>query len=448
MDIKGKKISVIGAIRSGTGAAKLIKRQGGIPFVSDSGNSEKVLESVKTLDADKIEYETGSHSDRIYDCGMMVVSPGVPLDSPVVLKAQEKNIKLISEVELASFYFKGKVVAITGTNGKTTTTSLVAHIFNTCGKKTYAAGNIGTAFSEITINSKNDEFAALEVSSFQIDLTDQFKPDVAMLLNITPDHLNRYENSFQKYIESKMRLFRNMDEKNSVILNMDDEVIMNNLPLLKSSVYYFSLNKDVENGCSVDDNKIIFRKKGKVEFEFSTRLLFIKGEHNIANCMAAIIAAKIYGFDNECIAEGLRTFRGVEHRLEFVREIGGVKYINDSKATNVESVWYALRSFEQPVFLILGGQDVGNDYNKIKDLVQENVKKIYAIGSSSDKVFNFFHSLVKVEVKQTLEDVVTTANSEARSGDIVLLSPACKSFDMFTSYEHRGEVFKKAVLNL
>jgi UDP-N-acetylmuramoylalanine--D-glutamate ligase len=389
MDIKGKKISVIGAIRSGTGAAKLIKRQGGIPFVSDSGNSEKVLESVKTLDADKIEYETGSHSDRIYDCGMMVVSPGVPLDSPVVLKAQEKNIKLISEVELASFYFKGKVVAITGTNGKTTTTSLVAHIFNTCGKKTYAAGNIGTAFSEITINSKNDEFAALEVSSFQIDLTDQFKPDVAMLLNITPDHLNRYENSFQKYIESKMRLFRNMDEKNSVILNMDDEVIMNNLPLLKSSVYYFSLNKDVENGCSVDDNKIIFRKKGKVEFEFSTRLLFIKGEHNIANCMAAIIAAKIYGFDNECIAEGLRTFRGVEHRLEFVREIGGVKYINDSKATNVESVWYALRSFEQPVFLILGGQDVGNDYNKIKDLVQENVKKIYAIGSSSDKVFQF-----------------------------------------------------------
>jgi len=448
MELKGKKITVIGAVRSGTGAAKLIKRSGGVPFVSDSENNQKVLDSVKVLEQNNIAYETGGHSDKVLDCELMIVSPGVPLDSPVIVKARNKNIKMISELELAYTVNKGKIIAVTGTNGKTTTTALISHIFNHCGHKTYAAGNIGYAFSEIADEVKAGEFISLEVSSFQIDLTEQFKPDTALLLNITPDHLNRYENSFNKYIKSKMRIFRNMGQKDSIILNRDDEVINNNFTHKNSNVYYFSLNQEVSSGCSINKGEIVFRNKSKDQFHFPAAELFIKGEHNIANSMAAIIAAKIYDFDNKKIAEALRSFRGVEHRLEFVREIAGVKYINDSKATNIDSVWYALRSFDQPLFVIMGGQDVGNDYNKIKELVREKVIKIYAIGSSADKVFNFFHNLVKVEVKASMEDAVMAANKEARNNDIVLLSPACKSFDMYTSYEHRGEVFKQAVLNL
>jgi UDP-N-acetylmuramoylalanine--D-glutamate ligase len=448
MDIKGKKITIIGAIRSGLGAARLVKRYGGLPFVSDIGDSQKVLESVNVLEQQNIDFEAGLHSDRIYDCDLMVVSPGVPLDSPVIIKAKEKNITIIGEVELAWQFCKGKVIGITGTNGKTTTTALVEHVFNTTGRKTYAAGNIGTAFSEIAAGVKEEEFVSLELSSYQIDLTDKFRPDTAIMLNITPDHLNRYENSFQKYIESKMRLFRNMGVKDNVILNKDDDVVMSSLPVLHNRKFYFSLKDKIEDGCYYNGSEIKFSRGWKEEFSFPTDELFIKGEHNIANSMAAVIAAKIYGLDNKDIAEGLRTFKGVEHRLEFVRKIGGVRYINDSKATNVESVWYALRSFNEPLLLILGGQDVGNDYNKIKDLVIERVKKIYAIGSSSDKIFNFFHTLVKVEVKSTMEEAVTAANKEARNDEIVLLSPACKSFDMYTSFEHRGDVFKQAVMNL
>jgi UDP-N-acetylmuramoylalanine--D-glutamate ligase len=448
MNIKGKKITVIGGIRSGLGAARLIKMFGGIPFVSDIGESPKLIESVKVLDSLNIEYEIGLHSDRIFDCDLMVLSPGVPLDSPVALKAIEKKITIIGEIEIAGLFCKGKVIGITGTNGKTTTTALIEHVFNVSGKKTYAAGNIGKAFSEIASEVKENEFVSLELSSYQIDLIDRFKPDTAIILNITPDHLNRYENSYQKYIEAKMRLLKNMTEGENVILNKDDDVVMSSLPAVKSRKYEFSLKEKVTDGCYFTGKEIKFLKEGNEEFSFLTDELFIKGEHNIANSMAAVIAAKIYDLGNKEIAEGLRTFKGVEHRLEFVRKIGGVRYINDSKATNVESVWYALRSFKEPIFLILGGQDSGNDYNKIKSLVKEKVKKIYAIGSSSDKVFNFFHHLVKVEVKASLEEVVMTVNKEARNEDIVLLSPACKSFDMYTSFEHRGNVFKQAVLNL
>jgi len=448
MEVKGKKISVIGAIRSGVGAAKLIKQLGGIPFVSDMGTTQKVADSVKLLADYSIDYETGEHTEKVFDCDLMIVSPGVPLDSPVIKKAAEKKIKMISEIELAYHFCKGKIAAITGTNGKTTTTALIAHIFNKCGYKTYPAGNIGHAFSEIAYDVKKDEYVSLEVSSFQIDLIEEFKPDAAVLLNITPDHLNRYDNSFKKYIDSKMRIFRNMDEKDSVVLNLDDEIITANLPKLKSSIYYFSMKHEPDNGCTFNGRQMVFRRNGKNEFAFDAEKLFIKGGHNIANSMAAITASKVFGFDDKGIAEGLESFKGVEHRLEFVREIGGVKYVNDSKATNVDSVWYALNSFDQPIFLILGGQDVGNDYNKIKEPVQDKVKKIYAIGSSADKVFNFFHKIVKVEIKGTLEEAVITANKEARNHDIVLLSPACKSFDMYMSFEHRGEVFKKAVFSL
>jgi UDP-N-acetylmuramoylalanine--D-glutamate ligase len=448
MNLAGKKISIIGAVRSGIGAAKLVKRLNGIPFVSDASDNKKIKKSIEVLEDFNISYEIGGHTSRVYDCDIMVVSPGVPLNSEIIISARDKRIKMISELELAASVCKGNIIAITGTNGKTTTTSLCGHVFTTCGAKTYTAGNIGLAFSEIALNVNENEFAAIEVSSFQLDLIDKFKPKVAMILNITPDHLNRYENNYQKYIESKLRIYENQDEKDYLILNRDNDILIKSLTKHQSNDFYFSLKSPSNNGCSVLGDEIIFLKNDIEEFRCSISDINLRGEHNYANAMAVINAAKIFQFDNKKIIEGLRTFKGVEHRLEFVREIDGVKYINDSKATNVDSVWYALRSFDQPIYLILGGQDKGNDYNQIKDLVLDKAKKIYAIGSSADKVFNFFHHDVKVEIKQTLEEVVTAVNKEARENDVVLLSPACASFDMFNDYEHRGKVFKESVNKL
>jgi UDP-N-acetylmuramoylalanine--D-glutamate ligase len=448
MNLENKKISIIGAVRSGIGAAKLVKKLKGIPFVSDASDNVKLRESVKVLDEYKINYELGSHSERIYSCDLMVVSPGVPLNSEVLKKARAQKIKMISELELAAMVCKGKMVAITGTNGKTTTTSLCGHVFNTCGANTYVAGNIGLAFSEIALDVKPNQYAAVEVSSFQLDLIDKFKPKVAVILNITPDHLNRYDDDLQKYVQSKLRIFENQDESDYLILNRDNDLLNKSILKYKSKGFYFSLSSASPDGCYISNGNIVFMSNNKEEFRCTLSDINLRGEHNYSNAMAVINAAKIFGFDNAKIIEGLKSFQGVEHRLEFVREIDGVKYINDSKATNVDSVWYALRSFEQPIYLILGGQDKGNDYNQIKDLVLDKVKKIYAIGSSAEKVFNFFHHHIKVEIKPSLEEVVLSANSEARNNDLVLLSPACASFDMFNDYEHRGKVFKEAVNKL
>jgi UDP-N-acetylmuramoylalanine--D-glutamate ligase len=455
MEISGKKISILGAVKSGIGAAKLIRKLGGFPFVSDSGSEEKLKDSISELTELKIDFEIGKHSDRVFDTELMIVSPGVPSNAEVLVKAREKNIKLISEIELAAAFCKGNIIAITGSNGKTTTTTLCDYVFKSCGLKSYAAGNIGVAFSEIALDVKEDEFVSLEVSSFQLDLIDKFKPKVSVVLNITPDHLNRYDYKFENYISSKLRVYKNQDKDDFVILNHDDKTLMDSSVKLSadqkgfaSSAFYFSLKDTQSNGCFVSGDKVIFNKDGNTLFTCDVKDVNLKGEHNLANAMAVISIAKLFNADNDKIIEALRSFQAIEHRLELVREIEGVKYINDSKATNVDSVWYALRSFDEPIFLILGGLDKGNDYNQIKDLVVERVSKIFAIGSSAEKVFNFFHSMVKVEIKQTLEDAVIAANKEARQNEVVLLSPACASFDMFNSYEHRGRVFKDAVNRL
>lgn len=448
MNIAGKRVTIVGAKRSGAGAAKLIVRLGGQPFVTDTASGKVLDEYLEILRSNKIEFETGQHSEKAFDCELMVVSPGVPSDADIIKTARAKKIRIISELELAASVCKGNIIAITGTNGKTTTTSLCGHLFNVCGRKTYTAGNIGFAFSEIAHDVKEDEFVALEVSSFQLDLIDQFKPKIAMILNITPDHLNRYENKLENYVKSKLSIYRNQDENDFLILNKDNETLMNSVQKHKSKSFYFSLMETLNNGTYLSDEDIFFNRESSLEFSCKATDINLIGEHNIANAMAVITAAKLFGLDNDKMIKALRTFEGVEHRLEFVREIEGVKYINDSKATNVDSVWYALKGFTGQIFLILGGQDKGNDYNQIRPLVLEKVIKIYAIGSSADKVFNFFHKDIKVEVKQTMEDVVHAANLEARPGDIVLLSPACASFDMFDNYEHRGKVFKEAVNKL
>jgi UDP-N-acetylmuramoylalanine--D-glutamate ligase len=445
MEIKNKKISIIGAVRSGIGAAKLAKKLGGIPFVSDSGAEEKLKASIETLQTEKIEFEIGMHSDKVFDCDLMVVSPGTPSNADVIKKAIDKKIKIVSEVEFSSWFCNANLIAITGTNGKTTTTSLCGYLFNECGAKATSAGNIGLAFSEVALSMNQNEFVSLEVSSFQLDLIDTFKPKVAMILNITPDHLNRYENSIEKYSKSKLKIFENQDENDYLILNKDSELLNQYFQTSKSQLFFFSTTSIVSNGCYLDGQTIKFAKSDKVEFLCSVSDVFIQGEHNIQNAMAVIIAAKIFDLDNNKIIEALKSFKGVEHRLELVREIEGIKFINDSKATNVDSVIVALKSFNDPIMLILGGQDKGNDYTMIEQLVQDKVKKIYAIGSSADKVFNFFHKMVKTEIKKDLNEVINAALSEGRSGDVVLLSPACASFDMFDNYEHRGKVFKEIV---
>jgi len=448
MEVKGKKISVIGAARSGVGAAKLVKRLGGIPFVSDFSPMEKIYDAVNQLEIEKINFEFGGHSDRVYESTLMIVSPGVPNDSQVLKNARAKGIKLISEIEFAYNYCKGKIIAITGTNGKTTTTSLCGHVFNTCGYKTHIAGNIGVAFCEIVLDVKEGEFVSLEVSSFQLDLIESFKPAAAMILNITPDHLNRYENSLDRYAESKQKIYKNQDRSDFLILNKDSQAVMKFLSEPSSKSLYFSITDEQNDGCFYSGGDVIFRQNGNENFRCSRNDINIRGEHNLANAMSVICAAKVFDLDNAGIVKGLQTFESVEHRLELVREINEVKYINDSKATNVDSVWYALKSFDEPILLILGGQDKGNDYEQIKELVIQKVRKIYAIGSSAEKVFNFFHSDVKVEIEKSLEDAVKKSSSETQKGDVVLLSPACASFDMFNNYEHRGKVFKEAVNKL
>jgi len=448
MDIRGKKISITGAVRSGIGAAKLAKKLGAIPFVSDSGSKEKLQKSISIFEAESIAYEYGVHSEKVFNCDLIITSPGVPTDSPVLVKAREKNITIISEVEFASWFCKGGIISITGTNGKTTTTALMNYTLNECGTKCYAAGNIGEAFSEIVLDVKENEFVALETSSFQLDFIDKFKPQFSIILNITPDHLDRYGNNFDAYISSKINIAVNQDESDFFIYNADDQYIKPNLKNKKVQKLAFSLKNDVPAGAFYRDGKMFFSWFGKTEKVCSTTDLFIKGEHNIANALAVLSIAKLLNLPNQKIRNAFSSFKGVEHRLEFVRELDGVTYINDSKATNVDSVWYALRSFDKPFFLILGGKDKGNNYDQIRELVQKHVKKIYAIGSSAQKVFDYFNSIVQTEKKDSLEECVVSGRKEAERGTIVILSPACASFDMFDNYEHRGKIFKEAVNKL
>jgi UDP-N-acetylmuramoylalanine--D-glutamate ligase len=449
MDIRGKKISIIGAVRSGIGAAKLAKSMGAIPFVSDSGSKEKLQDAISIFNSEGIGYETGSHTEKVFDCDLIVTSPGVPTNSDILTNARKKNIEIVSEVEFASWFCKGTVIAITGTNGKTTTTSLMSYTINECGKKCYTAGNIGEAFTEIADKVKEDEYVALEVSSFQLDFISQFKPRFSMILNITPDHMDRYNNNFEEYIAAKFKITQNLDENDFFIYNADDKVIKSHLvDNKKFQILAFSLNSVIPAGTFFREGKMFFTKSGKTSDVCTSKDLFIRGEHNIANALAVLTVAKQLNLPDEKIKEAFSSFKGVEHRIEFVKEINGVEYYNDSKATNVDSVWYALRSFEKPLYLILGGKDKGNNYDQIKELVKEHVVKIYAIGSSAQKVYDYFSGIVNTEIKESMEACIIAAHKEAENGSVLLLSPACASFDMFDNYEHRGKIFKQAVNNI
>ncbi|MFN3133941.1 MAG: UDP-N-acetylmuramoyl-L-alanine--D-glutamate ligase [Candidatus Kryptonium sp.] len=449
-NIEGKRVTVIGGARSGLAVAKLLKKMGVEVFVSDMKKPEEIKYvkfTPEELGSAGIKYEFGEHSEKVYDCDFMVISPGVPSNAPVVQKAMELGIKVWSEIEVASWFCKAPIVAVTGTNGKTTTTSLIGHIFRTAGFKVIVAGNIGAPFSDFVLDADEKSIVVLEVSSFQLDHIESFRPRVAILLNITPDHLDRYD-SFGDYILSKFRIFKNQKEDDFAVYNYDDEIVQPYVESLNVVKLPFSVREKLSCGGFIDDGYITLNFKNKKERILKMSDLKIRGIHNVYNSLAAALAARAMEVKDEIIRESLQSFEGVEHRLEFVREINGVKFINDSKATNVNSLWYALESFDEPIILIAGGRDKGNDYSKVYDLVKRKVKLIIAMGESKSKIYNEFKDLTNVIEVDSMEEAVKKAYEKAEPGDVVLLSPACASFDMFRDYEHRGEVFKKLVNEL
>jgi UDP-N-acetylmuramoylalanine--D-glutamate ligase len=451
MDINllhNKKVSIIGAARSGLAVASLLQSNGATVFVSDSAAAEKLQCSLPILESEKIEYEVGKHTDRVYECELMVMSPGVPGNAPVAVEAQKRRIKVVSELEVGSWFCRAPIVAITGSNGKTTTTTLTGRILSDAAKKHVVAGNIGTAFSSIVLGLAETDIAVLEVSSFQLDHIDKFRPKISVLLNITPDHMDRYDHSMEKYAASKACVFKNQRADDVLIYNMDDAWTNKLVMQAQCRKIGFSVRQKPAKGAFVENDMLVTSLSGTRTEIIDINQIFIKGMHNLYNSMAAALVGQLLKVDGASIQSTLKTFEGVEHRLEFVRTLNDVKYYNDSKATNVDSVWFALQSFKEPIVLFLGGRDKGNNYSRLTDLVRKQVKAIIAIGESADLVEQSFKGATVVKKSSSMEEAVGLAHFLAQPGDVVLLSPACASFDWFKNYEHRGEVFKQLVNKL
>ncbi len=378
----------------------------------------------------------------------MVISPGVPSKAPVVLEAQKRGIKVVSELEAASWFCRSPIVAVTGSNGKTTTTTLIGRILGDAKKKHAVAGNIGTPFSSVVLELAETDVGVLEVSSFQLDHCETFRPAVSLILNITPDHMDRYENSMELYSASKARVFMNQQKESYLVYGADDEWTSKTVVSARCKRVAFSAKEKPGEGAFVEGGKLVTVLGGQRNEVIPTAEISIKGVHNLYNSMAATLAAQLVGVGPASIRATLRNFKGVEHRLEFVRELNGVKYINDSKATNVDSVSYALQAFNEPIVLLLGGRDKGNDYSKLSGLVKKHVRSIVAIGESADKVEKAFNGVVPVQRATSMDEAVTIGKKLAQKGDMVLLSPACASFDWFQNYEHRGRVYKELVNKL
>ncbi len=447
-NVLGKKISVIGMARSGTAVAHLLNSKGAKLFVSDNGNGENLKPEIARLVEEGIPYETNRHSERVYDCSLLVLSPGVPSNAAVVVEAQKRGIKVVSELEIGSLFCKASIVAITGSNGKTTTTTLLGRILGDAKKKHVVAGNIGTAFSTVVLELAPSDIAVLEVSSFQLDHIETFRPRVSVILNITEDHMDRYEHSMEHYAASKARIFENQTTNDVLIYDADDEWCRKEAAQAKCRTIGFSLKTRQDEGAFVDKGLLVTVIDGVRSEVIPCEDISIKGMHNLYNSMAATLVGQLLGVGSASIRSTLKNFKGVEHRLEFVREVNGVRYYNDSKATNVDSVWYALQAFNQPIVLLLGGRDKGNDYSRLTDLVKDRVKAIVAIGESAGKVEKAFQDVTTVTRANSMDGAIQNAKSLSVSGDLVLLSPACASFDWFSNYEHRGQVFKELVNRL
>lgn len=426
--------------RSGIAAAQKIKELGGIPFLSEF-KPENQIENSSSLKS-FYECEFGGHSEKLLKNDVLIISPGIPQNIPIIQKAKARNIEIISEIEFG-FRIKhphSKIIAITGSNGKSTTVSLIHHVLQTAGFNSILAGNIGTAFTSYPIEQAGIDFVVLELSSFQLELVKTFRPDVAAILNITPDHLNRYKN-MDEYSRAKFNIFRNQTEQDLAIINSQDNYTNQFLSQIRAQTAFFSLKGTSD--IHFKNQKLHFRNRC-----VSLANVSLQGPHNLENMMVTLLALYRFNLSDRLFEQAFSTFHSLPHRLEFVAEINGIKFYNDSKATNTDAVKFALQSFQKPIRLIIGGAGKGEDYSVLNELIKKHVKKLYLIGESRKDMANAFADTVEMEEFQTYEQVVKTAFRQAEPGDVIVLSPACTSYDMFRNFEQRGEYFKKLVREL
>jgi len=443
------KIVVLGGGESGVGSAVLAKVKGFDVFLSDNGTIAP--EYVEQLNKWEIPFEMGGHSEeKILGAGEIIKSPGIPLTAPMVRKAEEQGIHIISEIEFAGRYDSAKKICITGSNGKTTTTSLIYYLLQNAGMNVGLGGNIGRSYAYQVATEHFDTYV-LELSSFQLDNMYDFKADIAIITNITPDHLDRYDHNMENYVRAKFRITQNMDKDDCFIFCSDDDITIRHLDkiLVRAKELPFSQKHKVEQGAYLDGDKIVVNVPEKQECDLFLEELALGGRHNVYNSMAAAIAAKVMNVSNDSIRSSLGSFKGVEHRLENVMSVGGVLYINDSKATNVDAAWYALECQTRPVVWIVGGKDKGNDYAPLLELARNKVKAIVCLGVDNEKIHRSFEGIVPTIVDTlSAEQAVKACAALSCAGDVVLLSPCCASFDLFKSYEDRGRQFKEAVRKL
>ena len=441
------RIVILGAGESGAGAAVLAQKKGFDTFVSDMSLIKDKYKAM--LNERGIQWEEGKHTEElILNADEVIKSPGIPNDAPIILKLKNQSTPIISEIEFAGRYTNAKMICITGSNGKTTTTSLIYHIFKKAGLNVGLAGNIGQSLA-YQVAECNYDYYVIELSSFQLDNMYKFHANIAVLMNITPDHLDRYGFEMQNYVDAKFRIIQNQTDDDAFIFWNDDPIIQKELHKYGIHGQYFPFAEKNEEGVAAftEENKVYFTRP--IAFNMEQEELALTGTHNLFNSMAAGISANIAGIRKECIREALNDFKGVEHRLEKVARVKGVDYINDSKATNVNSCWYALQSMKTKTVLILGGKDKGNDYNEIADLVKEKCSGLIFLGLHNEKLHDFFGNFgLPIVDAQSMPDAVNAAYNMAKKGETVLLSPCCASFDLFKSYEDRGDQFKECVRNL
>src|SRR5580658_6331529 len=446
MELKNKRVLVVGLGKSGIAAARFLKARGAQVTVSDIRPAGLISELPALLDAG-IMVETGSHGILTFRRqDLIVVSPGVPSNTPELTTVRAMGIPIIGELELGSEFLQGQVVAITGSNGKTTTTTLIGEIFKASGKLTLVGGNIGRPVVDMVAESTPETWSVLEVSSFQLETIQTFKARIALVLHITPDHLDRH-GSFEAYAAAKTRITENQTVDDFLVLNAEDEPTKLIAAKTKAQIYWFSAKRQVKQGAFVHGESILFRAKegGEVEPIMPVAEIPLAGAHNVENVLAAVCAARLAEVEAHVIREAVAAFHAVEHRLEFVRDLNGVRWFNDSKATNVDATTKAVEAFPGGIWLILGGKDKDSDYSTLSSLLRARVKAVITIGSAAEKIESQLAGVVKIERAGTMERAVAWAQKEAKSGDVVLLAPACASFDQFENYEHRGRVFKQLV---
>jgi UDP-N-acetylmuramoylalanine--D-glutamate ligase len=447
IELRGKRVLVVGLARTGVATSLFCAARGARVTATDSRTESEFGEAFAKLKGAGVTLELGRHHEKTFlEEDLIVPSPGVPADEPHLQAARAKGITIWSEIELAYRFMKGRLIGITGSNGKTTTTSLVEHILKTAGMQTVLAGNIGTPLIGCVDAMKDDTCTVVELSSFQLELIDAFRPNIGVFLNLTPDHLDRHH-TFEAYGAAKARIFENQTGEDAAVLNADDAATTPYGPSLPR-VYWFSRKQRVAQGTYVRGEEIVFRQDGAEEALLKLEDIPLAGAHNVENALAASAAARLAGAPASAIAKGVRSFAGVEHRLEFVAEIGGVRYYNDSKATNVDATLKALDAFPGRILIILGGKDKGSDYAPLQKPLREKAILALLIGAASEKIEKQISGSVALERAETLERAVETASHAAQRGDVVLLAPACASFDQFQNYEHRGRVFKDLVKQL